>query len=117
MFATCGATVHGIIGLMKHIQLVHFSRLIAPLPQRPTTPPPPPPPPTPPKRTPSLLPFPTSCAPQDTATQIHIDWKGFLLDQFCKVVLEADHVRIAKCLYEPTDQSKRRLKHAGFTHL
>lgn len=51
-----------------------------------------------------------SVARLDTETQMKtsaINWKGFLPNQFHKVIQEADQVWIAKCLYEPTGQLKK----------
>lgn len=110
MCDTCGAKVQGTVGLLNHIQLAHYSALIISSPQRPTI--------LPPKPTPSLLPSSSSSAtPHHTATPLKpssINRKGFLPEQFRKVIQEADQVWIAKCLYEPTGQLKQKIKACWF---
>lgn len=107
---TCGAKVEGAVGILNHIQVAHYLTFIVPslqkptpLPQRPTV--------LPQKPTPSLLPPRSSSAtPQHTRNPLRsssINWKGFLPEQFRKVIQEADQVWIAKCLYEPTGQLKQ----------
>ncbi|XP_058496171.1 uncharacterized protein LOC131466752 [Solea solea] len=121
MCDTCGAKVQGTVGLLNHIQLAHYSAFILPSPQKPT-PPPQKPTALPPKPMPSLLPPSSSSAtPTHPSHQIStplkttsVNWKGFLPEQFCKVIQEADQVWIAKCLYEPTGQLKRIIKACWF---
>lgn len=117
MCATCGAKVQGAVGLLNHIQQVHYSGFITPSPRKQTPPPQRPTFPQP-KPTPSLLPSSSSSAStQHTATPLKpssIKWKGFLPEQFRKVIHEADQVWIAKCLYEPTGQLKQRIKACWF---
>lgn len=99
--------------------VAHYSAFIISSPRKPT---PSPQRPTilPPKPTPSLLPSSSSSAtPHHTATPLKpssINWKGFLPEQFRKVIQEADQVWIAKCLYEPRGQLKQKSSPAGFTH-
>ncbi len=74
--------------------------------QRPTVQPPTP---TPSQVSPST----SSATPHHTATPLKsasINWKGFLPDQFRRVIQEADQEWIAKCLYQPTGQLKQRLQ-------
>ena len=121
---TCGAKVEGTVGLLNHIQQVHYAGFVMPSMQKPTVltskPTPSPPKPTllPPRPTPSLLPPSNSCAaPYHTATPpkpTPVVWKGFLPDQFRKVIQPADQVWIAKCLYEPTGQLKQKFEACWF---
>ena len=121
---TCGTKVQGTVGLLNHIQQVHYAGFVMPSMQKPTVltskPTPSPPKPTllPPRPTPSLLPPSNSCAaPYHTATPpkpTPVVWKGFLPDQFRKVIQPADQVWIAKCLYEPTGQLKQKFEACWF---
>ncbi|XP_039514864.1 uncharacterized protein LOC120469743 isoform X3 [Pimephales promelas] len=125
MCDTCGAQVQGTVGLLNHIQQVHYAAFIMPSPQKP-----------PPKHyksttttkvlpvssqtTPSLLPpLSSSAKPNHTATPrtskpTSNNWKGFLPEQFRRVVQEADQVWIAKCLYEATGQLKPKIQACWF---
>lgn len=97
--------------------VAHYSAFIISSPRKPT---PSPQRPTilPPKPTPSLLPSSSSSAtPHHTATPLKpssINRKGFLPEQFRKVIQEADQVWIAKCLYEPRGQLKQKIKACWF---
>ncbi|XP_038137046.1 uncharacterized protein LOC119780874 [Cyprinodon tularosa] len=120
---TCGAKVQGTVGLLNHIQLVHYAALTMPSQPKPlakcyeST--------TnkkaiPSKTTPSLLsPSCSSDTPQHTAAPLTskstaVNWKGFLPEQFRRVIKEADQVWISKCLYEKTGQLKQRFQACWF---
>ena len=111
---TCGAKVQGTVGLLNHIQEVHYATIITPSPQKynkstATTKERQ----TPKKTTPSPVhPFQSTSLQHHTATPIN--WKGFLPEQFRKVIHEADQVWVAKCLYEATGQLRQKLHACWF---
>ncbi|KAL2087206.1 hypothetical protein ACEWY4_018265 [Coilia grayii] len=130
---TCGAMVEGTIGLLNHIQKVHYAALVVPSPKKPLRP----------QKSTTLLPLKTtplrpacsSATPRHSvphsATPHHsvphtphstsqlqcysaTNWRNFLPDQFRRVIQEADQVWIAKCLYEPSGQLRQKLSACWF---
>ena len=96
---TCGAKVQGTVGLLNHIQVVHYAFRV---PSKPSLPP---------SSSCSAAPHHTAAPPP--AAQ-RVNWKGFLPDQFRRVIQEADQVWVSKCLYEPTGQLKQKIQACWF---